>query len=200
VIATAVHPRAENAAAAVIPTQSAVTNMLRPIAISDLTLAATSTAVNVSLLLLHRAFADWSCAGMASSGAALLSEMVGNAVELTGVPGSPTRWRDRDDLALVDVRLLLFEHSIVIEVADRHRSPPVPSDTFRSLSKRWHFYPTPVGRVVWCELELSHYDLTEHGLPKREPSPVPPPRQPPAPAPSVDQDLLQRLRKGLNAL
>lgn len=199
-IATAVHPRAENVGAAVIPTQSAVTNTPRPIAISDLTLAATSTAMNVSLLLLHRAFSDWRCAEVAHNGEALLSELVGDAVKLTGVPDSSTRWRDRDDLALIDVRLLLFQHSIVIEVADRHRSPPVPSDTFRSLSKRWHFYPTPAGRVVWCELELSRHDLTEHGLPKREPSPVPHPRGTPARTPSVDQDLLQRIRDRLKAL
>jgi hypothetical protein len=93
---------------------------------------------------------------------------------------------------------VLFDDSIVIEVADQHRDPPKPTDTVRSLSKRWHFYPTPTGRVVWCELEMPRHALTEHGLPKRKRSPVPRPRR--APGPSVDRDLLQRIHSGLAAL
>lgn len=197
-IATAVHPHTEQVAAATSAAQWVVHDGPQPIAKSDLTLAATPTAVNVSVLLLHRAVSDWNCPGLAKNGATLLSELVSDAVKLTGVHDASTRWLDCDDLALIDVRLLLFDHSIVIEVADRHRKPPAPSETFRSLSKRRHFYPTPTGRVVWCELELPPRDLTEHGLPKRVRPTVPRPRQ--APAYSVDQHLLLRIRNGLKAL
>jgi hypothetical protein len=198
-IATSVHPHTEQVAAAMIPAQRVMTNEPRPIAVSDLTLAATSTAVNVSLLLLHCALADWGRPELARSGAALLSELVGKAVKLTGVPDPSARWFDREDLALVHVRLRLFDDRLVIEVADRHREPPNPSDAFRSLSKRWNFYPTQAGRVVWCDLELAQHELTEHGLPKRKPSPAPPPtRQLPTSPP--DRDLLQRVLKALNEL
>jgi hypothetical protein len=176
-----------------------MTNAPQPIAVSDLTLAATSTAVNVSLLLLDCALADWGRPELARGGATLLSELVGEAVKLTGVPDPKARWVDLDDLALVHVRLRLFDDRLVIEVADRHRKPPNPSDPFRSLSKRWNFYPTAAGRVVWCELELAQHELTEHGLPKRKPSPVPPPtRQPPTSPP--DPDLLQRVLRALEEL
>jgi hypothetical protein len=198
-IATAVHPHTEQVAAAIIPAQRVMTNAPRPIAVSDLTLAATSTAVNVSLLLLHCALADWGRPELASSGTTLLSELVGEAVKLTGVPDPSTRWLDLDDLALVHVRLRLFDDKFVIEVADRHREPSNPSAAFRSLSKRWNFYPTSAGRVVWCELALVQHELTDHGLPKRRPSPVPPPTPQPPTSPQ-DRDLLQRVRKALDEL
>jgi hypothetical protein len=123
-IATAVHPHTEQAAAATSPTQRVMNNGPQPIAKSDLTLAATPTAVNVSLLLLHRAVTDWNYPALVGNGAPLLSALVSDAVKLTGVHDASTRWLDCDDLALIDVRLLLFDHSIVIEVADRHRKPP----------------------------------------------------------------------------
>jgi hypothetical protein len=161
--ATAVRSCTEHVSTATIPAQQVMASSPRPRAISDLTLAATPTAVNVGLLFLRYTLTEWEHPELASNGEPLVSELVGQAVQLTGVSDPSTRWRDLDDLALICLRLVLFDHAIVIEVADRHREPPNPSDAFRSLNKRWHFYPTAAGRVVWCELELPQYELTEHG-------------------------------------
>jgi hypothetical protein len=180
-----------------IPAPRAAPSEPPPTAVSDLTLAATSTAVNVGLMLLHHTLTKWGHPELVRTGAAVLSELLDQAVKHTGVPDPTARWRDRDDLALIGVRLLLFDHGVVIEVADRHREPP-PSDAFCSLSNRWHFHPTPAGRVVWCELELPQHELTEHGLPKRRRTGAP--RTPRAPALPVDRQLLRRIHEGLKAL
>lgn len=195
---TGVRSCTESVVAAAIPAQRTVANTLRPGAVADLTLAATSTAVNVGRMFVHHTLNEWGQPGLVSTGEALLSELVGQAVTLTGVPDPTTRWLDLDDLALIDVRLLLFDHGIVIEVADRHREAPTPSTRFRSLSTRWHFYPTPAGRVVWCELALIQYELTEHGLPKRKRSSGPPTQR--SPGPPVDRELLRRVLNGLERL
>ncbi|TCO46440.1 hypothetical protein EV192_11916 [Actinocrispum wychmicini] len=195
---TAAHFRTERVTTTAIPALRVMTSAPRPRAISDLTLVATSTAVSVGLLFVRYTLTEWDRPELASNGEALLSELVSQAVQLIGVPDPSTRWRDLDDLALIQLRLVLFDHAIVIEVADRHREPPNPSDAFRSLSKQWNFYPTEAGRVVWCELELPQYQLTEHGLPKRRPSPRPITQRPPT-LPG-DRDVLQRVREWLEEL
>jgi hypothetical protein len=195
---TSVQSCTDSVVAVAIPTQRTVANTLQPRAVADLTLAATSTAVNVGRMFVHHTLNEWGQPGLVSTGEALLSELVDQAVTLTGVPDPSTRWLDLDDLALIDLRLLLFDHGIVIEVGDRHRDAPTPSTHFRSLSTRWHFYPTPAGRVVWCELALIPYELTEQGLPKRKRSPDLPTRR--SPGPAVDRDLLRRVLDGLEGL
>jgi hypothetical protein len=149
-------------------------------------------------MLLHHSLAKWGHPELVPTGTTVLSELLEQAVKHTGVPDPTARWRDRDDLALINVRLLLFDHGVVIEVADRHREPPEPFDAFRSLINRWRFHPTPAGRVVWCELELPQHKLTEHGLPKRRRTGAP--RTPRVPALPVDQQLLRRIHEGLKAL
>ena len=194
--ATVTHACINPATAAAIPTQRAVASAPQPRAAADLTLAATPTAVNVGLMFLDLTLSKWGHLELRSIGTPLLAELVGQAVSLTGVSDPSTRWLDLNDLALINVRLLLFDHGIVIEVADRHREPPTPSDAFRSLSRRWHFSATPAGRVVWCEVALAPYELTEHGLPKRKRSARSPTQR--APDPPVDSDVLQRVLDGLN--
>jgi hypothetical protein len=195
VTATAMSSDTEQVATATIPAQRGMTSSPRPRAVSDLTLAATSTAANVGVLFLQYTLEEWGRPDVVSNGKALLSEMITQAVTLTGVPNPSPRWADLDNLTLLHVRLMLFEQEVVIQVADRHRKPPTPSPFFRALSKRWHFYPTPVGRVVSCALDLPQ--LTEHGLPKRKPPPVPRERPPRS---VVDRELLQRVLKGLEDL
>ncbi len=196
--ATAAHSNTEYVTTVTVPAERVMTNTPRPRVVSSLTLAATSTAVHVGLLFLNYTLIKWDHQELALNGETLLSEMVMQAVKLTGVPDPSPRWVDLDDLALVCVRLMLFDHAVVIEVADRHREPPNPSEDFRWLSKRWNFYPTQAGRVVWCELELPHFELTERGLPKRPASRAP--RIQRSPPPHVDEELLRSVRKGLKNL
>lgn len=191
--ATAMYSDTEQVAT--ISAQRGMTSSQRPRAVSDLTLAATSTAVNVGVLFLQYTLEEWGRPDVVSNGKTLLSELISQAVTLTGVPNPSPRWVDLDDLALIHVRLVLFEQEVVIEVADRHRKPPTPTPSFRIVSKRWNFYQTPVGRVVWCALDLPQ--LTERGLPKRKRPSVPRKRPPRS---VVDRDLLQRVLKGLEEL
>lgn len=169
-----------------------------PKAIADLTLAATSTAVSVGMMFLRCTLANWQRAELGDNGEAVLSELIGQAVTLTGVPDPSPRWVELDDLALLRVRLVLLERGVIVEVADRHNQLPSLPSVVTSLCSRWNSYPTNAGRVVWCELEPPVYELTEHGLPKRA--------RPktadidPRPAPPVDVELLRRVVEGLEKL
>lgn len=157
-----------NPGAAAIAAQRAMAGGPQPRAAVDLTLAATPTAVNVGLMFLDLTLSKWDHLELRSTGTPLLAELVDQAVTLTGVADPSKRWLELSDLALINVRLLLFDRRIAIEVADRHREPPTPSDVFRSLSPQWRFAPTPAGRVVSCDVELTPYERTEHGLPKQK--------------------------------
>ncbi|MEV6871467.1 hypothetical protein [Amycolatopsis sp. NPDC051128] len=180
----------------IIPAPRSMAEQPRPKAIADLTLAATSTAVNVGNLFLCYTFAEWRRTELIDTGEAVLSEMIGQTVELTGVPDPAARWINLRDLALLRVRLVLLEAGVIVEVADRHNQPPTWPDAVTSLCSRWSSYPTNVGRVVWCELEARVYELTEQGLPKR-------PKTAGAtgpPAPGADPELLRRVLEGLEGL
>lgn len=175
-----------------------MTEQPRPKAIVDLTLAATSTAVNVGILLLHHTLKEWERTELEGSGEAVLSELIGQAVKLTGVPNPSPRWVELDDLALIRVRLMLLDHGVIVEVADRHDQPPSLPDAVTSLCSRWNSYPTSVGRVVWCELEPPVYELTENGLPKRVRSKIADTTW--RSATPVDVELLRRVVEGLEKL
>ncbi|MEV6831188.1 hypothetical protein [Amycolatopsis sp. NPDC051102] len=179
-----------------IPAPRSMAEQPRPKAIADLTLAATSTAANVGALFLRYALTGWQRAKLVGTGEAVLRELIGQAVELTGVPDPTARWINLRDLALLHVRLVLLETGVIVEVADRHNQPPAWPDAVTSRCARWSSYPTNVGRVVWCELEAPVYELTEQGLPKR-------PKTAGAkgpPAPGADPELLQQVFEGLKKL
>lgn len=168
-------------------------------AINDLTLAATSTAVSCARLFVECTLRRWERRELADGAAWVTGELVADAVRLTGFPDPDVRWVDAEDLALLRVRLVLLDSGIICEVADRHTALPTPSDQFRAVCTRWNAYLTPVGRVIWGEVELpTHEELTEHGLPKRTPSPVPPAAQPGRY--DIDPELLRRVREGLGGL
>ena len=49
----------------------------------------------------------------------MISELVPNAVQATGVTEAKPLWSQLAELATIHVRLLLFEHSVVLAVWDR---------------------------------------------------------------------------------
>ncbi len=198
VVADNLHSRPEQLNRPTIPAPRSMTEQPRPKAIADLTLAATSTAVNVGILLLHHTLQEWKRTELEDSGEAVLSELIGQAVKLTGVPNPSPRWVELDHLALIRVRLVLLDKGVIVEVADCHDQPPSLPDAVTSLCSRWNSYPTSVGRVVWCELEPPVYELTEHGLPKRVRSKTG--GIDPRPAAGVDREFLQRVLEGLEGL
>jgi hypothetical protein len=165
---------------------------------SDLTLAATSTAVNVATLFVDYTLKHWGHDDLTTTLDLLASELVGDAVKMTGIPEPSPRWTELQDLALLRVRLVLLDESVVVEVADRHDRPPTPSEQFRALCKRWDSSRTQHGRVVWAELGFSVYELTPQGLPKRKRSWMPPPAE--STQVVTDPELLRRIRDGLKQL
>jgi hypothetical protein len=168
-------------------------------AISDLNLAATSTAVSCARLFVACTLRRWQRRELADGVAWVTGELVADAVRLTGFPDPDVRWVDAEDLALLRVRLVLLDSGIICEVADRHTQLPAPAEHFQAVCTRWNAYLTPVGRVRWGEVGLpAHEELTEHGLPKRTPSPVPP-AAPPGRY-DIDPELLRRVRDGLGGL
>jgi hypothetical protein len=160
VVAGNLHSQPEQVIRPTIPAPRSMAERPRPKAIADLTLAATSTAVNVGTMFLRYTLAEWRRAELADNGEAVLSALIDQAVVLTGVPEPSPRWVELADLALIRVRLVLLETGVIVEVADRHGQPPTLPDGVTSLCSRWNSYPTNLGRVVWCELQPPVYELT----------------------------------------
>jgi anti-sigma regulatory factor (Ser/Thr protein kinase) len=117
-----------------------------------------------------RIFLD-SCRGIgeAATQAAelLVSELVTNAVRFANDPGRAPRYSTRANASVISLSLRHFRGSLLIEVYDTDRNPPVPSgpDDFaeggrglvlvNALSKEWsYFFPPGGGKVVYCVLEI----------------------------------------------
>jgi hypothetical protein len=164
----------------------------------DLTLAATSTAATCAKLFVDSTLRRWGHLKLTDAAEQLATELVADAVHLTGLSDPHIRWTELEDLALLRVRLVLLDHGIICEIADRHRQPPAPSEQLQAICQRWGSYLTRTGRVVWGELGPLARELTDHGLPRRTPSPVPSVTQPGEYL--VDEEILRRVRKGLGEL
>ena len=100
--------------------------------------------------------------------ALLTSELVTNAIRATGITGAVARWSDPDHLALIRLRLIVVDDSLIIEVWDREATPPILPDTpdpeddsgrglliVAGLSKQWNYYRLAEGgKWVWAELGI----------------------------------------------
>jgi len=98
----------------------------------------------------------------------LVSELVTNAVRFANDPGRAQRYSKRVDASVISLFLRRFRGSLLIEVYDTDRNPPVlsgPDDFAESgrglmlvnaLSKEWsYFFPPGGGKVVYCVLEIA---------------------------------------------
>jgi hypothetical protein len=140
---------------------------------------------------------------------AVAVELVSLAVEATR-PADDTSWSNITELNPITLRLLGYQRHIVFEVTDAHHealelteNAELPEDSgiglVDALANRWGSFVSPRGRVIWAELAV--YERTEAGLPKRERKPSPWLRgSTPPPAPTVESDLLRRVRDGLEQL
>jgi anti-sigma regulatory factor (Ser/Thr protein kinase) len=151
---------------------------------------------------------QWGLPSLAEDSELVISELVTNAVQATGVTQAKPRWSQLADLATIHVRLLLFEHSVILAVWDREPAPLVPgepgtdSENGRGLSivaalcQRWDYLPAEDGKCVWAELAIQPDPLAAAGLPRRIPRPAAAPVQ----DPSADPDLLRRVHQALKDL
>ncbi len=133
---------------------------MTPRAVAGLTLAAVPNAVRCSRMFVRLGLRQWGLPSLAEDSELVISELVTNAVQATGVTEVKPRWSQLAELATIHVRLLLFEHSVVLAVWDRDSAPPVlgepgtDSENGRglfivaALCERWDYLPAENGKCV----------------------------------------------------
>lgn len=153
-----------------------------PQAITGLALAAVPSAVRCSRMLVRMCLSQWGLSSRIEDSELVISELVTNAVTVTGVTEAEPRWSQLTDLATIHVRVMLFEGSIVIAVWDRDPAPPVvrqsapDSENGRglsivaTLSKRWNYLQLDGCKCVWAELAIQPDALPSAELPRRFPA------------------------------
>jgi anti-sigma regulatory factor (Ser/Thr protein kinase) len=105
--------------------------------------------------------------GITEAAELLVSELVTNAVRFANGPGSAPRYSRQADASVISLSLRHFRESLLIEVYDTDRNPPVLSGSddyaesgrglvlVNALSKEWsYFFPPGGGKVVYCVLEI----------------------------------------------
>ena len=148
--------------------------------VTSVTLAATPEAVGCSRRLVHLALSRWGLAALAEDAELVVSEIVTNSVKATGLADAGLGWADPGDLAVIQVRVLLYPAAVIIEVWDRDPAVPVRQDTapdeeggrglaiVAALCRRWHYFrPGRGGKVVWAELAVAPGVVGAAGLPGR---------------------------------
>lgn len=148
--------------------------------VTSVTLAATPTAVRCSRRLVRLALSRWGLTALAEDAELVVSEIVTNSVKATGLADAGPGWADPGDLPVIQVRVLLFPATVVIEVWDRDPALPVRQDAVpdeeggrglaivAALCRRWHYFrPGRGGKVVWVELAVAPGAVGKAGLPGR---------------------------------
>jgi anti-sigma regulatory factor (Ser/Thr protein kinase) len=175
-----------------------------------LNLAAVATAPGCSRMFARATLTRWGAVDVVDDAMLVVSELVTNAVNATGVSG-PLNWAELPPLSLLTVRLVALDGSVVIEVWDSSPKEPVartpaPDDEHGRglhlvghLARRWGFYPHRGGKVVWAELPLR--PPGPGGLPKRRgPASSSSPSAGAAGRRSLDPQIFRRLIDGLREL
>ena len=179
-----------------------------PPAVAGLTLAAVPSAVRCARVFVRACLRQWGLASLAEDSELVISELVTNAVQATGITEAEPRWSQLDGLAVIHVRLVLSDRSIVIATWDRNPGPPVPAEPgtdsengrglaiVAALCQRWDYTAAQGGKYVWAELAIPPGALTPSGLPRRILGPV----VVPVPGAGVGLDVLRRVLQALRNL
>ena len=179
---------------------------LRPLYPASLNLAAVVTAASCSRVFIRHTLQQWSLPDQIDAAELVVSELVTNAVEATGVTTPNPGWAELEKVPLINVRVMAHGDGFSIQVWDSSVEPPVQPAAgaaddaeggrglfiVRALARQvGHFFPKSGGKVVWAELALE--------------APVPPlPRRasktPTISLPVPDPDLLRKVLAGLQKL
>jgi anti-sigma regulatory factor (Ser/Thr protein kinase) len=148
---------------------------------TSLTLAATPAAISRARQLVRFALSGWGLAALAEDAGLVASELMTNAVQATGTTGTPSASGGFDAAATVQVRVLMYQASIIIEVWDREPGAPRRHEAaadeeggrglmiVAALCRQWDFTAAADGgKVVWAELAIPAEVLMSAGLPHRE--------------------------------
>ncbi|ANH95368.1 hypothetical protein A8713_10750 [Streptomyces sp. SAT1] len=172
----------------------------------QLNLAAVGSAVSVSRHFIRLSLSKWHARSIEGDAALVVSELVTNAVKVTGVLDRQPTWMEMETLSLVTVRLVGLDTSVVIEVWDTSQKMPVlqkPDDDteggrglllVEETAKDWGSYRTPRGKLVWAEIPVP--EATPATLPQRRKSE----RSSVRPAARADPWLLGSLLVGLQTI
>jgi len=147
---------------------------------SSINLAAVATAVGCSRLFVRTTLKQWHLEALTDDAELLVSELVTNAVKKTGITRPSPRFTELTGLAMLQVRLAILRHGLVVEVWDQDTSAPTVKSVedldesgrglfiVQTLAKRWSFYrPEGGGKWVWAELA---FPKSSGPLPRRKPT------------------------------
>ncbi|MFD3971691.1 ATP-binding protein [Streptomyces cyaneofuscatus] len=173
--------------------------------VDQLSLVAAQSAVSASRHFLRFALSKWQAALIEDDVLLVASELVTNAITVTGVLPEPPAWEELERLGLVHVRLVGLPDSVVVEVWDVSDEPPrlqrFGDDAeggrglvlVQELAARWGSYRVTGGKAVWAQVAV------RPALPQRpERGERRGSRSAGAP-PGPDAALLRRVRAGLDA-
>ncbi|WP_344669378.1 ATP-binding protein [Catenulispora yoronensis] len=179
----------------------------RPSMTSSINLAAVATAVGCSRLFVASTLKQWRLDRLIDDAELIASELVTNAVKQTGITRPSPRFTELTDLAMLQVRLAVLRHGLVVEVWDRDTTAPSVSNfedldesgrglfIVQTLAKRWSFYrPEGGGKWVWAELEIPRLPGPLPQRRKTKGSSVTPVKV------ETDIALITRVRDGLRSL
>lgn len=135
--------------------------------VDQLSLTAAQSAASASRRFLRLTLSKWQAALVEEDVLLVASELVTNAIAITGVVAKKPMWGELERLGLVHVRLVGLRDSVVIEVGDvSHEPPPVLKHAdddaedgrglflVQQLAARWGSYRNAAGKTVWAELPV----------------------------------------------
>ncbi|MFZ4267099.1 ATP-binding protein [Streptomyces arboris] len=172
--------------------------------VDQLSLVAAQSAVRTSRHFLQFALAKWQATLIEDDVLLVASELVTNAITVTGVVAAKPTWGELERTDLVHVRLIGLPDSVVIEVWDVSDEPPrlqhVGDDAeggrglvlVQELAARWGSYRTTGGKAVWAQVAV------RPPLPRRSPRGERLGGGAVAPPPGPDAAFLRRVRAGLD--
>lgn len=156
----------------------------RPRFSATLTLAAVPTAVSAARRYVRSELAMVKLARLIDDAELVISELVTNAVNATGLMAPDPKWPELEGLALIRIRLGFGPSSVVVEVWDHDAELPVQQESsefaeggrglfiVNTLCTRWSARAVPSGgKVVWAELPVP--EELPRRMPKRRPAPGP---------------------------
>ncbi|MBT2381614.1 ATP-binding protein [Streptomyces sp. ISL-111] len=171
--------------------------------VDQLSLVAAQSAVSASRHFLRFALSKWQAALIEDDVLLVASELVTNAIAVTGVVAAKPAWEELERLDLVHVRLVGLRDSVVVEVWDVSSEPPrlqhVGDDSgggrglflVQELAARWGSYRTTGGKAVWAQLAIRP-PLPQRSRGERRGG------RPAAAPPGPDTAFLRRVRAGLD--
>jgi anti-sigma regulatory factor (Ser/Thr protein kinase) len=154
-----------------------------PEVLGAMTFAAVLTAVTCARAFVRQTLRRAGLDQVRHDAELVMSELVTNAVEASGVANVSPSWTELRDVPMIEVRLRWSGRSVLVEVWDQDPRPPISrAPTLDAeggrglfivgqLCERWDcFYPRSGGKLVWGELTTA-VGVPAQPLPRRQRTP-----------------------------